>query len=143
MARDASLADPMQRWKEARRARFASGAVLYVALVAGFALLLARAAGGSQPLWVGAALGAAWIPVALELTGYYWSVLLVLAFLGARDPPIGPALCALRGGGLRRLGALALDRPDPRGDLGARRGRFAFFACLAPSTARAPRVTPV
>lgn len=92
VARDTSLADPMEHWKEARRARFAERRWLFGALAAGFAVLLARAAAG-RPLWVGAILGAAGIPVALELTGYYWSVLLLLAFLGARRPAIGPALC--------------------------------------------------
>ena len=98
LARDASLADPMQRWKVARRARFAERRVPFVAAVAAFALLLARAAAG-QPLWVGAVLGATLIPVALELTAYYWSALLLLAFLGARRPAIGPALCAFGAAG--------------------------------------------
>lgn len=98
VARDASLPDPMQRWKEARRARFAERRVLFAALVAGFALLLARAA-GAAPLWVGAALGAALVPVALELTGYYWSVLLVTGLLAARNPGIGVALCGFAAAG--------------------------------------------
>lgn len=93
LARDPALEDPMQRWKEARRARFAERRALFVALVAGFALLLAQRA-ARLPLWVGAALGSALIPVALELTGYYWSALLPLAFLGARRPGIAAALCA-------------------------------------------------
>jgi hypothetical protein len=98
LARDTSLADPMERWKEARRARFAERRWLFGALVVGFAVLLARAA-ASQPLWIGAVLGAAGIPVALELTGYYWSALLVLAFLGARRPAIGPVLCLFAASG--------------------------------------------
>jgi hypothetical protein len=98
LARDTSLADPMERWKEARRARFAERRGLFGALVAGFAVLLARAAAG-RPLWIGAILGAAGIPVALELTGYYWAVLLVLAFLGARRPSIGPVLCVFAASG--------------------------------------------
>ena len=92
LARDSSLEDPMARWKEARRERFAERRVVFAALVIAFAVLLARAA-AAQPLWVGVALGAALVPVALELTGYYWSLLLVLAFLGERRPWIGPALC--------------------------------------------------
>jgi len=92
LARDPSLGDPMARWKEARRERFAERWLIFAAVAATFGLLLARAAGG-QPLWIGAALGAALVPVALELTGYYWSLLLILAFLGERRPAIGPALC--------------------------------------------------
>jgi len=92
LARDSSLEDPMARWKEARRERFAERQPVFAAIVLAFGLLLARAAAG-QPLWIGAALGAALVPVAVELTGYYWSLLLVLAFLGERRPAIGPALC--------------------------------------------------
>ena len=92
VARDPSLEDPMARWKEARRERFAERRGVFAAIVAAFGLLLARAAAG-QPLWIGAALGAALVPVALELTGYYWSLLLILAFLGERRPALGPALC--------------------------------------------------
>jgi hypothetical protein len=92
LARDPSLEDPMARWKEARRERFAERRPVFAAILVAFGLLLARAATG-QPLWIGAALGAAAVPVALELTGYYWSLLLILAFLGERRPAIGPALC--------------------------------------------------
>ena len=91
LARDSSLEDPMARWKDARRERFAERRPLFAAISVAFALLLARAAAG-QPLWIGAALGAALVPVALELTGYYWSLLLIIAFLGERRPAIGPAL---------------------------------------------------
>lgn len=97
-SRDASLPDPMQRWKEARRARFAERRVGFAALVAGFSLLLASAAAG-QPLWLGAALGATLVPVALELTGYYWSVLLVTGFLAARNLAIAPLLCGFAAAG--------------------------------------------
>ncbi|HVN40403.1 MAG TPA: hypothetical protein VMW19_19745 [Myxococcota bacterium] len=92
LARNSSLEDPMAPWKEARRERFAERRPLFASIAVAFGLLLARAAAG-QPLWIGAALGAALVPVALELTGYYWSLLLILAFLGERRPAIGPALC--------------------------------------------------
>jgi len=97
-SRDPSLADPMERWKEARRARFAERRMLFVALVAGFAVWLAHAA-GRAPLWAGAALGVALIPVALELTAYYWSALLLLAFLGGRLPLLAALLCAFSAAG--------------------------------------------
>jgi hypothetical protein len=92
LTRDSSLEDPMARWKEARRERFAERRLAFAAALVVFAALLARAAAG-RPLWIGAALGAALVPVALELTGYYWSILLVLAFLGERRPAVGPTLC--------------------------------------------------
>jgi hypothetical protein len=98
LARDPSLADPMQRWKEARRARFAERRPWWAGALLVFALLLARAARG-EPLWVAAALGATLAPIALELTGYYWSLLLVLAFLGARRPACAAALCAFAAAG--------------------------------------------
>jgi hypothetical protein len=94
IARDASLEDPMERWKAARSQQFARFAWLYAALVAGFGLLIARAA-AHQPLWVAAVLGVAWIPIGAELTAYYWSVLLALAFLHERHPSFGAALCGL------------------------------------------------
>jgi hypothetical protein len=94
LARDPELADPMEPWKEARSAHFARYALLYGALVVGFAALVARA-GAGQPLWVGAVLGVAWIPVGAELTAYYWSVLLALAFLMQRHAVMGAALCGL------------------------------------------------
>lgn len=94
VARDASLADPMEPWKQARRDRFARLELLFWGLVIGFAALVGRAA-ASHPAWVGAVLGVALIPVATELTGYYWSVLLALAFAMAVRPAIGAALCGL------------------------------------------------
>lgn len=94
LARDASLEDPMGAWKQARRERFDDFAWLYAALVAGFALLVARAAAG-QPAWVAATLGLAWIPVGAELTAYYWALLMGLAFLWERHTVMGAAVCGL------------------------------------------------
>ncbi len=93
-ARDPSLADPHAAWKQSRRERFEQRRWIFAALVAGFMLLVARA-GAGQPLWLGAVLGVTLIPVAGELAGYYWSVLLALAFAADRKPLMGVALCAL------------------------------------------------
>jgi hypothetical protein len=98
VARDATLEDPMERWKAARSERFARLAWLHAALVAGFGLLIARAAAGG-PAWLAAVLGIAWIPIGAELTAYYWSVLLALAFLHARSPWLGAAVCGLAAAG--------------------------------------------
>jgi hypothetical protein len=98
LARDGSLDDPMGPWKAARRDRFAQYALLYGALVIGFAALVARAAAG-QPLWLAAVLGVAWIPIGAELTAYYWSVLLALAFLKERHAVMGAGLCGLSAAG--------------------------------------------
>ena len=94
IARDPDLADPMAPWKQARRERFQSHAALFWVLAIGFGVLIARAA-ARQPTWVGAALGVAWIPVAVELTGYYWAVLAALALLSVRHAAMAAALCAL------------------------------------------------
>jgi hypothetical protein len=93
-ARDASLEDPMQRWKEARKQRAEQRRGLFLALAVLFAGVVAWA-GAGRPLWVGGVLGVALIPVTAELTAYYWSVLLALAFLARRHPWMAPALCAL------------------------------------------------
>jgi len=94
VARDPSLPDPMAPWKDARRERYAGRALLHGALVVGFLVLVARGA-AFRPAWVAAVLGIAAIPVALELTGYYWSVLVCLAFLQRRHPTVGAGLAAL------------------------------------------------
>jgi hypothetical protein len=94
LAGDASLADPMQDWKEARRRKFEGRRWLFAALVLLYALLVGRAA-STHPDWVAAVLGVTLIPVATELTGYYWSALLVLAFLMEPRPVMGTALCGL------------------------------------------------
>ncbi len=48
-----------------------------------------------EPEWSAAILGAAVIPFATELTGYYYAIFLLFAFLASRRPWIGAALCGL------------------------------------------------
>jgi hypothetical protein len=86
--------DPFAEWKQARRDTFEKRRGLYVALVAAFVLLLARAS-ERQPDWVAAILALGLLPVAVELTGYYYAVLLAYGLLWTRSPAIGTALCAL------------------------------------------------
>ena len=94
LARDGAQEDPMVDWKRARSARYAQYALLHGALVLIFMGLVAWA-GAGRPLWVGGVLGVALIPVGAELTAYYWSVLLALAFLRERHPVLAPGVCAL------------------------------------------------
>jgi hypothetical protein len=94
LSRDAALEDPMERWKAARSQRSARFAWLHAALAAGFGALIALA-GAGRPPWLAAVLGIAWIPIGAELTAYYWSVLLALAFLHERHAWLGAALCGL------------------------------------------------
>ena len=86
--------DRWQVWQEVRRRQFEERRYLFAALVFGFVILLARAV-RNQDDWVAAVLGVAMIPVATEVGSYYYSVLLVYGFLGARREGLGAALCAL------------------------------------------------
>jgi hypothetical protein len=94
LTRDASLDDPVARWKESRQAAFAERQLLFWLLVAGFAALLARASAQAED-WVALALGIGAIPIAAELTGYYHSILLGFGLLWIRRESVGAALCAL------------------------------------------------
>lgn len=95
---DRTLEDPYQRWKEARRATFAERRPLFVALAAGFVVLLALTV-QRQPLWVAAVLGVGLIPVTTELAGYYSAILVVFALLWSRFPWVGAGLVGLSAAG--------------------------------------------
>ncbi|MGI9590383.1 MAG: hypothetical protein ACR2P8_03365 [Myxococcota bacterium] len=90
----AAAADPFTEWKQARRDTFHSRRWAFAACVAAFALLLARAV-ERQGDWVAAVLSLGILPVAFELTGYYYAVLLAYGFLTIQRERIGAALCAL------------------------------------------------
>jgi len=81
-------------WRAAREARGAQHAALYWSLLAAFGILLVFAVRG-QPAWVAATLGIGLIPVAFELTNYYYAILLGYGLLAVRWPGIGPALLGL------------------------------------------------
>jgi len=81
-------------WRAAREARGAERALSYWFAVTGFCVLLAYAVSG-QPDWVAAILGIGLIPVAFELTNYYYAILLGYGLLVVRWPGIGPALLGL------------------------------------------------
>jgi len=91
---DPTLDDPFDAWKQGRRDTFAGRRVLFALGVAGYLALLAWAVRDRED-WEAAVLGIGLVPVAVELTGYYYAVLLGFAFLGARTPLIGAALCGL------------------------------------------------
>jgi hypothetical protein len=101
---DGSLDDPYARWKQARGETFAKRRPLFVALVAGFVVLLGVAVRG-QPLWVATVLGAGLVPIAAELTCYYSAILVVFALLWERHPAVGAALV-----GLSALGWALVER---------------------------------
>lgn len=80
MLKDDKLREPFKPWKEARVRVFKERQILFFLLVGGFLFLLFRAV-RDQEDWVAATLGITLIPVATELTCYYYSILLGLAFL--------------------------------------------------------------
>ncbi len=89
--------DPWQRWKDARLASFAQGQPLWIlALLLGVAAI-ARAASrpAATPAWVLGALGAAFIPIGVELTSYYTMFVFPVALLAAARAEIGRWLLGL------------------------------------------------
>jgi hypothetical protein len=91
-------------WRAAREARAAERELSYWFLLTGFGVLLVFAV-RDQPDWVAATLGIGLIPVAFELTNYYYAILLGYGLLVVRWPGIGPALL-----GLSALGWVIVDR---------------------------------
>jgi hypothetical protein len=87
-------ADPFAVWKDARHRVFAERRWIWILLVVGFAALVALAARGRPP-WVAAVLGVGLVPVGVELTCYYYSLLLAYALLWREDDLTGAGLAAL------------------------------------------------
>jgi len=81
-------------WRAAREARGAQRALSYWFVLTSFCVLLAYAVRG-QPDWVAAILGIGLIPIAFELTNYYYAILLGYGLLVVRWPGVGPALMGL------------------------------------------------
>ncbi|MES2817386.1 MAG: hypothetical protein V4812_00165 [Pseudomonadota bacterium] len=82
---DAASPAPWKAWQDARRAAFVEAKPLYWLIVLGWLGLLVWAV-RAQPLWVALALGATFIPIAVDLTSYYYAFVLMLAPLCARAP---------------------------------------------------------
>jgi hypothetical protein len=95
---DPALDDPYAPWKEARQRTFAARRPIFAVCLAGFGLLLAASVRRAED-WEATVLALGLVPIALELTGYYWSVLAACALLWERRPWIGVALCALSAAG--------------------------------------------
>jgi hypothetical protein len=88
------LDTPWDIWSEARHRVFEQRQPLYWFLVVAFVAVLARIV-AEQEDWVTLVLGATLVPVATELTCYYYSVFLLFAFLWRKWEWSGTALCAL------------------------------------------------
>ena len=96
--------DRYLEWRAARESRGAERIAPYCFLLTGFVILLLFAV-RDQPDWVAATLGIGLIPVAFELTNYYYAILLGYGLLVLRWPGTGPALL-----GLSALGWVIVDR---------------------------------
>jgi len=83
---------PLDSWMAARRRVFNERRWLFWTIALAFVAVLARAV-REQDDWVALALGVGLIPIATELTSYYYSVLLIFGFLWLRDRWVGVALC--------------------------------------------------
>lgn len=95
-----SAPEPWARWKQARLAAW-SRTRSWAAAIALLALaLVARAAVRHREPWIAAALGAAFIPFAVELTSYYYAFLIVPALLWTVRKESGLALLLLGAAGL-------------------------------------------
>jgi hypothetical protein len=92
--RDNSAQDPFGAWKDARLRVFGSRRWLFAILCLGFVLTLAKAV-EKQEDWVALALGIGMIPIATELTCYYYSFLLGLGFLWLKREGPGVGAVAL------------------------------------------------
>jgi hypothetical protein len=82
-----------ERWKADRRELRRERSWLILASWLAYLVLLVRAAGRS-PDWVVAILGVGGIFMFLEITAYYYAVLVAYALLHERDFVAGPAICA-------------------------------------------------
>lgn len=80
MLKDDKLREPFKPWKEARVRVFKERQPFFYALLLVFLFFMFRAVRGQED-WVAAVIGITLIPVATELTCYYYSILLGLAFL--------------------------------------------------------------
>jgi hypothetical protein len=88
------LDNPGDVWQAARARAFSERRVVYWMLVVAFVVLLAAAVRGEQQ-WVALVLGIGLIPIATDITCYYYGILLAYAFLWPRHQWIGVALLAL------------------------------------------------
>jgi hypothetical protein len=102
------LDTPWDTWTAARRRVFDSHKLLYWAAIVGFVPLIAFAVGDVED-WVALVLGVALIPVALQLTCYYYALFSVFGLLSARAKWIGPTLCGLAAASIV---AASLSRSD-------------------------------
>jgi hypothetical protein len=104
--REASATTSIEAWKREHGERYEALRPVFFALVAAFAVLLACAL-ARGPNWSAAVLGIGLVPIALELTSYYYALLLGYALLSKRHESVGAGLC-----GLAALSWAVVERRD-------------------------------
>lgn len=92
---DPTLVDPFSVFREARAKAFRENFLLFGILVAGYLGLLLFALQKEKEAWAWAVFGFGVVPMGLELTCYYYSFVLVAAFLHERAPKISIGLLLL------------------------------------------------
>jgi hypothetical protein len=91
---DSRLLDPWSKWKEARLKSWKQALPVYAVVVVAWLLLLGVSSRGAQP-WVAATLGLTFVPVATELTSYYFAFLIAVALLVEQREQVGRWLLLL------------------------------------------------
>jgi hypothetical protein len=92
--RDYWLDGPGDAWQAARHTTFQRRQAVYWLIVLAFVVSLARAV-RREPVWAAMVLGIGLVPVAADITCYYYGILLAYAFLAQRRPWIGVGLATL------------------------------------------------
>jgi hypothetical protein len=93
--KDQAALDPFGAWKAAKLRLFDQRWPVFALLLLAFVVLLGRAFSRDTEPWVAAVLGCGLIPVATELTCYYYSILLVYGLLWLEQRLVGVGLAAL------------------------------------------------
>jgi hypothetical protein len=102
--RDGTASERYDAWSAARTAQFERRRAAYWLAVAAFVGLLAVSLRHRSD-WVAAILGVGLIPIAFELTQYYYVILLVYGLSSRRWPAVGGMLCSVAA-----LGWVIVDR---------------------------------
>lgn len=95
-----TASEPWARWKEARLAAWSGSRYLALGIALSALSLVAMGAVRHRELWIGAALGVAFIPFAVELTSYYYAFLIVPALLWTVRREAGVAMLLVAALGL-------------------------------------------
>ncbi len=93
---DSRLIDPWSPWKQARLDSWKEARPLALLIALGWLVMIGLCA-RHVDLWVAAALGITFVPVAVELTSYYYAFILGIALLAEQREQVGRWLLLLTG----------------------------------------------